>query len=150
MPNEEIFTWDSFLENDSEFPERTIFEDGDYDYRVTNVEKTFTKKDSPMAKLTLEISDEDGNTTLVWDNLVIQKNCEWKLSQFFRSIGQKKHGERCRMDWSKVNQSTGRCKIIKTTYTNKDGQEVEKNEIDRYYDPPETKKEQTDNNDPWA
>lgn len=149
MSNEfEDFSWDSYLELDDDKPERKIFEDGDYDYTVTKVEKTFTKNDSPMAKITIELKDENGDTTLVWDNLVIQKNCEWKLSQFFRSIGQKKHGERCRMDWSKVPGSSGRCKAIKTTYTNKNGDQVEKNEIDRYYDPPEEQKQSND--DPWA
>lgn len=128
----EFLDWNSTISSDSEF---TLLEAGDYNYTITNLEKTYTKSSgAPMAKVTLKVYDDSNETNIV-DNLVLQQNCEWKLSQFFRSIGQKKHGQSYKMDWSKVIGSSGRCKVKKETYQNQDGKEVETNRIERYYDP---------------
>lgn len=145
----EYLDWDSTISSDSEY---TLLENGDYNYTVTNLEKTYTQKTgAPMAKVTLKVYDEANETSII-DNLVLQQNCEWKLSQFFRSIGQKKHGEPYRMDWSKVVGSTGRCKVKNETFTNQDGKEIKTNRIERYYDPlPEAvKAAEKDDAVPWA
>ena len=146
--NSEIIPWDGYIENDSDFPEKIILEPGDYNFEVLELEKTYSSKGSPMAKLTLKVFDDVKKATNVWDNLILQRNCEWKLSQFFRSIGLKKRGERFYFDWSKVEGAKGRCKILKTTYTNAKGEEVEKNEIDRYYEP--TTPPESENINVWA
>lgn len=149
--NSEFFDWNDYIETDSDLPEIVILEPGDYNYEVTNLTKTYANSGAPMAKLTLRVFDDKQSTT-VFENLVLSRKAEWKLSQFFRSIGQKKHGEGLNMDWNKVVGSTGRCKIVKGSYTNKSGNEVEKNEVDRYYDPPEVKenKEVAPTNNIWA
>ena len=59
---------------------------------------------------------------------------EWKLSSFFRCIGQKKHGERVTMDWTKVVGSKGRAHFKPRTYTDRDGNERQANDVDRFYD----------------
>lgn len=135
VQNPEFFGWNDAIENDSDFPERLLLEPGDYNFQVLDLEKTYASSGAPMAKLTIKVYDDENRATNVWDNLVLQRNCEWKLSQFFRSIGQKKRGERIDMDWTKVEGAKGRCKIDKTSYTNNKGNEVEKNEIVKYYDP---------------
>lgn len=142
----EIFDWDSVIVADDEF---ILLEEGDYDYKVTKLDKGYSKNsNSPMATITLTVTGDQGSTTCT-DYLVLQKNCEWKLSQFFRSIGQKKHGEPLKMDWSKVVGSTGRCKVKVDTYTNSEGEERKNNKIERYYDPIDTPAEPQQNALPW-
>ena len=55
------------------------------------------------------------------------------LSAFFEGIGLKKKGERLQMPWNKVIGSTGRCKVTIRRYKNKDGEERESNQINRFY-----------------
>ena len=137
--NSEFFDWNGYIEDDSEFPEIVILNEGDYNFKVTNLTKTYSQNGTPMVNLTLKVFDETQSTT-VFTKLFLTRKSEWRLSQFFRSIGQKKHGEGLNMDWNKVPGATGRCKIKKEKYT-KAGEEKEreKNEVDRYYDPPEEK-----------
>lgn len=136
----DYFDWDSVILNDNEF---TLLDEGDYDFKVTKLDKGYAKSSgAPMATVTCEVTGDQGSTTCIV-YLTLQKNCEWKLSQFFRSIGQKKHGEPLKMDWSKVVGSTGRCKVYIDTYTyedkNENGETVKKerknNKIERFYDP---------------
>lgn len=48
----------------------------------------------------------------------------------FTAIGQRKHGEKCRMNWSAVVGATGRCKIGIHEYTStKTGEVLKSNEI---------------------
>lgn len=149
--NIEIIPWDGYIENDNDFPEITLLEPGDYNFEVIDLEKTYSSTTNvPMAKLTLRVFDNEKNSTNVWDNLILQRNCEWKLSQFFRSIGLKKRGERFYFDWNKVEGAKGRCKIKKSTYTNAKGKEVEKNEIERYYEPKTTPPEDKNIDNPWV
>lgn len=136
------FTWDGPISNDSDNG-FTLLKEGDYDYTVQEVEKSYSQKsEAPMAVVTLKVGDDKQSTT-VKDYLVLNEKSEWKLSQFFRSIGLKKHGETYYMEWDKVPGASGRCKIkideYKKTITKDDGTEEEEirqsNKINRYYDP---------------
>ena len=51
--------------------------------------------------------------------IVLFTTMEWKLSEFFRSIGQKQHGEKLRMNWSAVPGAAGQCKIGIHKFTQK-------------------------------
>ena len=64
--------------------------------------------------------------------------------QFFTAIGQRKHGEKCRMNWSAVVGATGRCKIGIHEYTStKTGEVLKSNEIKKFYEPTGTQAEPT-------
>ena len=56
-------------------------------------------------------------------DLILSKALTWKLSAFFRSIGQKKRGEKITMDWNKVLGAKGRAHIKQKVYTNQSGEE---------------------------
>ena len=56
-------------------------------------------------------------------DLILSKALNWKLSAFFRSIGQKKRGEKITMDWNKVLGAKGRAHIKQKVYTNQAGEE---------------------------
>ena len=140
MSEGRIFNWDDSISNDSDMT-FTILDEGDYDYKVKELEKTYSERSqAPMAKITLEVGDESESTTVI-DYLVLNEKSEWKLSQFFRSIGLKKHGEPYRMEWDKVTGATGRCKIKIDEYQKDVNGKMEtrqSNKIDRYYDPAPT------------
>lgn len=132
---EKEFNWDDEITAESEF---TLLSEGDYDFEVTNFERGRSKGSdkippSNMAILTLRVFDEK-QSTVITDYLVLHSKMEWKLSQFFLAIGQKKHGEPLRMDWSKVQGAKGRCKVLIEKYTTDKGEERESNKIAKYYD----------------
>ena len=132
---EREYGWDDEISRDDEF---TILPEGDYDFEVTSFERSRSKGSdnipaSNMAVLDIKVTDGK-NTVYVKDYLVLHSKMEWKLSQFFRSIGVKKQGETVRMNWSAVPGAKGRCKVIVDKYTNDKGQTRENNKIAKYYD----------------
>lgn len=133
----DFLDWDDEILDDGEF---TLLEAGDYDFEVTSFERSYTKKDNaPMAVLKLKVTDDGGASTTITERIVLKRSAEWKLSQFFRSIGQKKHGEKLKMDWNRVLGATGRCEIEVDTYTANNGKEQKNNRVKRFYDYDETK-----------
>ena len=80
-----------------------------------------------------QVKTDDGVANVRTD-LILNRLVEWRLSAFFRCIGQKKHGERLVMDWNKVVGSRGRAHFKPRTYTDRDGNERQINDVDRFYD----------------
>ena len=91
-------------------------------------------KDTPKVVLTLEIQSPEGMTTVKAD-LIMWSTLEWKLSEFFRSIGQKKHGEKLRPNWKTVIGSKGKVMIKNREYTGTDGKQHKTNDVDKFLDP---------------
>lgn len=110
---------------------------GDYNFTVAKFERGRFAGSAKMpacnqAKLELTIhSPEHGNVT-VFHNLMLHTKTEGFLSNFFTGIGQKKPGERLRMNWSTVTGSKGRCKVVENKYLSK-GEERVNNQIDTFY-----------------
>ena len=129
--------WDDAIESDGQ--EFVILEEGDYNFRVVEFERgrfPGSAKIPPCNKaaLTLQVKTADGKIATVKTDLILHRNLEWRLSAFFRCIGQKKHGERLVMDWNKVLYAQGRAHFKPRTYTNRDGEERQANDVDRFYD----------------
>lgn len=127
--------WDDEISNEAEF---VILPEGDYDFEITNFERSRSKGSdsvpkSNMAIIDIRISDGRQSTTIK-DYLVLHSKLEWKLSQFFRAIGQKKQGESVRMNWGAVVGAKGRCKVIVEKYVTDKGEQRESNKIAKYYD----------------
>lgn len=132
---ERELNWDDEISNESEF---VVLPAGDYDFEIMSFERSRSKGSesipaSNMAIIDVKITDGKQSAT-VKDYLVLHSKLEWKLSQFFRAIGQKKQGESVRMNWSKVIGSKGRCKVTVEKYRNDKGEEKESNKIAKYYD----------------
>ncbi len=128
--------WDDAIENDGQ--EFIILPEGDYNFTVTGFDRGHFPggpKIPPCNKatLTLQVKTDDGLASVRTD-LLLHSSLEWKLSAFFRCIGQKKQGERLVMNWNKVVGSKGRGHFKPRKYTDKDGNEREANNIDRFYD----------------
>ena len=131
--------WGDTLESDGQ--EFVTLPEGDYNFTVTGFERGRFPGSAKMsacnkASLTLQVETKDG-IAIVHTDLILNRVMEWQLSAFFRSIGQKKHGERLVMDWSRVVGSKGRAHFKPRSYTDKDGNQRQANNVDRYidYDP---------------
>lgn len=109
--------WDDEIAEESEF---VLLEPGIYGFTVTGFERGYfdgSEKMGPCPKAEIELEVvQNGRTAKVFENLFLNKKSEWKLSEFFISIGQKKQGEPLKMNWSKVLGSSGKCQIINNEY----------------------------------
>ena len=128
--------WNDTLENDGD--EFVILPEGDYVFKVVSFERGRFQGGDKIpacneAVLTLAV-EYNGGTVNITDRLKLHKSLEWKLAAFFRSIGQKKHGERLVMDWTKVPGADGRAHIKPRKYKDSNGEEKEANNITKYLD----------------
>ena len=134
--NKDIFDWeDEIVDEGKDF---VILPEGDYEFTVSKFERARydgSDKIPPCnnAKITLKITGTEGDEIEITENLFLCKKFEWKLSSFFLSIGQKKHGEPLRMNWNNVVGAKGRCHVYVDKYTKKDGSQGESNKIKKYY-----------------
>jgi hypothetical protein len=91
-----------------------------------------------MAVLKIKLTAADGASTTINQNLFLHSITEGILCAFFTAIGQRKHGERLKMDWSKVRGARGECEVgIKEWISNKDGRTYQGNEIKKWLEPAE-------------
>lgn len=128
----ESLDWDAEIEKEA--PEYITLPDGDYEFKVVSFERTRYNGGEKLpacwqAKLKLQVTVPDGVATIN-HNLFLHSRYEGFLSAFFNCIGQKKHGEKFKMDWSKVPGSHGRAKIGHREY---DGKTF--NEVKRFLEP---------------
>lgn len=151
--DQNLMDWDDTIENDGQ--EFVVLPEGDYAFTVTSFERgrfPGSAKIPPCnkASLTISIDNDKGNASARFD-LIMYRTLEWKLASFFRSIGQKKLGERIAMDWNRVVGARGRAHIKPRTYL-KDGQERQVNDVDHFldYDPSVQMIETKDTNLPWG
>lgn len=129
--------WDEEISKESD--EFILLPAGDYDFTVSDFERARhagSTKLPPCNKaiITLKIETPEG-TAYVKHNLFLHTKTEGMLSAFFIAIGQKKHGEPLRMNWSTVIGSKGRCKVDVREWTGNDGEVRKSNEIKKFYEP---------------
>ena len=67
-------------------------------------------------------------------DLILSKSLTWKVSAFFRSIGQKKRGEKNTTDQNNVLGAKVRAHIKQKVYTNQAGEEKTINDLDYFID----------------
>ena len=134
--NNETFTFDTVLENEGE--QYITLPEGDYMYVV----KDFQRGNFPgsakipaclKATITVEVTTENGKATIKFD-LMLAKIMEWKLCAFFRSIGQKKHGEPLKPNWGKVIGSIGKAHFKQREWVNDKGETKVANDLDYFID----------------
>lgn len=126
--------WDDEISKESEYE---LLPAGTYDFVVDSMERGRfggSEKMAPcnMANLRLHVSDPtSGKSGSVFDTLYLNSKAEWRLSQFFTSIGQKKKGEPLRPNWTMVPGSSGKVEIV-DSYKDKTGNQKEGNKVKRY------------------
>lgn len=136
--------WDDEIEKESDF---VLLPEGDYNFTVSAFERgrhEGSEKLPPCNKaiISLHIESNEVNTTIK-HNLFLHTKTEGMLSAFFCAIGQKKHGEKLKMNWTAVVGAKGRCKVGIRNWTSKNNELMQSNEIKKFYDPEETKPTET-------
>ena len=134
--NNMCMDWDDAIENDGQ--EFIVLDEGDYNFTVTEFERGRFPGSAKIpacnkATLTLEVMTEKGPAYVKTD-IILYRSLEWRISSFFRSIGQKKHGEKLVMNWNLVKGSRGRAHIKPRTYIGTDGQEHKTNDVANFID----------------
>lgn len=136
--NNEVFDWDSTIENDSTF---TLLPEGVYPFTVTGFERGHhggSEKLSacPKAILSIEIDGGSLGKTTLQHNLFIHRKTEGLLCDFFTAIGLRRRGEPIRMDWTRVPGASGTCKVgIREWISSRTGETMRSNEIRRFLEP---------------
>ena len=131
-----VIDWNDVIEDDGQ--EFVLLPEGDYNFVVTNFERGRFPGSAKIpatnkATISIQIFSELGVASMKFD-LILSKALTWKLSAFFRSIGQKKRGEKITMDWNKVLGAKGRAHIKQKVYTNQAGEEKTINDLDYFID----------------
>lgn len=131
------FSWeDTVTVNDEqEFFEPVILDEGDYNYTVTKVEKGISKTSGKnMAIVTFNIGSEKGSVNIK-DYFPLTERAIWKLQRFTLSAGIRKHNEPLSLSTlNKAIGKKGRCRVIVEDFENKRGTMSQSNKIDAYYD----------------
>ena len=127
--------WDDTLENDG--GEYITLPEGDYVFEVVDFERGRYPGGAKIppcnkAALTLQVRTPDGIARVRTD-LILYRSLEWKISSFFRSIGQKKLGEKAAMNWNKVVGARGKAHFKPREYE-KDGKTRQVNDVDYFID----------------
>lgn len=127
--------WDDEIEKDN--GDFLLLPEGDYDFVVESFERGRHNGSEKLpacnkAMLKLRIDTPDG-TALINHNLFLHTKTEGMISAFFTSIGQKKKGEKIKMNWNVVIGAKGRCKVDIREWTGTDGEKRQSNEIKRFY-----------------
>ena len=131
--------WDDEITKDSS--EFSLLQPGKYPFTVKSWSRgqhNGSAKLPPCKMCELEIIVYDpstGDETLIRHRLYLHSKTEGLLSQFFVSIGLKKHGETLKMQWNKVNGATGYCNIYIDVWKGNDGVEHKSNKIKSFCDP---------------
>ena len=131
-----LMDWNDSIETDGQ--EFVLLPEGDYNFLVTGFERGRFPGGAKVpacnkATITVQVATPEGIAVVKFD-LLLYRSLEWRISSFFRCIGQKKHGEKLTMDWNKVVGSIGRAHFKQRTYTNQYGEEKTVNDLYRFID----------------
>lgn len=114
----------------------TLLPEGDYDFTVNKVTRGRYEGSDKMPacnSVTVELTIwGPQDKTIITERFFLVKKFEWKLSQFFLSIGLKKHGEQLVMRWN-IEGYRGKCKVYVDHYKKQDGSDGQSNKIKKFY-----------------
>ncbi|TKC15920.1 hypothetical protein [Robertmurraya kyonggiensis] len=136
MTTERELGWDDEIEKDgSDF---ILLPEGDYFFTVTKFERARFQGSAKMpacnqAKLELAVHTQEHGDVVIFHNLFLHTKTEGLLSAFFSAIGQKKKGEKLRMNWNAVIGSKGKLKLEINKFTGNDGTERTNNQVKKFY-----------------
>lgn len=121
----------------------TLLPEGFYPFRVERMEReryqgSQKTPQCPMAKLTLAVAGTDGRETAVQQRLYITRNQLWKVSRFMESVGRgRNEAGKVIIDWGGIEGMGGFVKLKVRSYTGRDGQERQTNDVEWFVKPEE-------------
>lgn len=128
QPIEREFGWEDEIVNDGQ--EFIDIPDGDYDFLVETVDRGRFNGSAKMpacnqANITLVVEVPGIGPASIKTSLMLHSKVEWKLSEFFASIGLKQKDQPLRMRWN-IQGAKGKCKIGHREYQGNRYNEVKK------------------------
>lgn len=124
----------------------TVLEDGFYPFTVKKIERErFVGSQKmpacPMAKITLSVQGAAGETATVTERLFLTQRMLWKVSRFMESIGRGRNAAgKVIIDWAGAEDGAGWLKLKKRSYTTRDGERRETNDVEVFCKPEEQEK----------
>lgn len=121
----------------------TLLPEGFYPFRVEKMEReryqgSQKMPQCPMAKLTLAVAGTDGRETEVQQRLYITRNQLWKVSRFMEAVGRgRNEAGKVIIDWGGIEGMGGFVKLKVRSYTGRDGQERQTNDVEWFVKPEE-------------
>ena len=121
----------------------TLLPEGFYPFRVERMEReryqgSQKMPQCPMAKLTLAVTGADGRDTSVQQRLYITRNQLWKVSRFMEAVGRgRNEAGKVIIDWGGIEGMGGFVKLKVRSYTGRDGQERQTNDVEWFVKPEE-------------
>ena len=88
-----------------------LWEDGTYDYEVTEAEEKESNAGNEMTALTLSIFNADGGRRKIFDYLVATEGSAWKIRHFAASCGLLAEYEKGNLMANEMIGRTGKCLI---------------------------------------
>jgi len=103
-----LMDWNDSIETDGQ--DFILLPEGDYNFTVTNFERGRFPGGPKVpacnkASITVQVDTKEGLAIVKFD-LLLYRSLEWRISAFFRCIGQKKHGEKLTMTGIKSSVQT--------------------------------------------
>jgi len=135
----EFLDWNAgFIAEESNF---VLLPAGEYPFVVTNLERKIYDGNSdkipngaPYAEVTIEVNGNEGKTS-VKERLYMMKKFQWKLTEFFTSIGQPVViGQAFSPNWSTVVGSRGTAELEINSYMYQ-GQQRQNNRVKSFKKP---------------
>jgi hypothetical protein len=111
----------------------------DYPFRIIGLSRERYEggeKMGPCPKAVVEVEFDGGTLgkVTIKENLFLHTKTEGILCSFFASVGQRKHGDKQKMDWGRVIGSTGRATLgIRSYETN--GEQRTINQVKKWLAP---------------
>jgi len=133
MANNTAFDWNSTISNTAEETnEYKPLPEGDYEFVINSVTKKMFNGSAkmpacPQASIEIHVDDPNtGRTVPVFSNLFLCSSQEWKLAQFFKSIGvMSADDKQLRMRWD-IEGEKGVCHIAPREYNGKVYNDIKK------------------------
>lgn len=143
MTQERELGWEDEIEKDG--GDFIVLPAGDYDFTVVKFERGRFNGSEKMpacnqAKLEIAVHSPEHGDVIVFNNLLLHTKTEGLLSNFFAGIGQKKKGEKLKMNWNAVIGAKGRLKLEINKFKGRDGEERTNNQVRTFYAPEDVPK----------
>lgn len=130
--------WEDYVCRDNST--EIILPEGDYPFNVVDYEKSYHNgsiKIPPCPKVIVDCEFDGGKygTVNIKSYFFLYSTMEWKICQFYRSIGKKKWGERIKMDWNSIIGSRGIAHVNIESWKDDSGKIHTNNKISEFLDP---------------
>ncbi len=108
----EALDWNDSVEKGADY---IMLPEGDYDFVIESFERSMYEGSEkvpacPRAELKVKVETPEG-VCIMNESFLLYDRMQWKLAEFFLSIGAEEVGGRVKMNWNLVPRATGRATV---------------------------------------